>query len=149
MPRSKLYIRLFAFIAVLAWSNVQAMACCWTMKPSVTVKSVKVHQVSGDDYSCCPGEEEDKGSAQPETSATNTMTHGCETHDHGSSALCCTHLDPAEDAVSAPQFSFVQLILFVIELPALPEKSPPATSPFLSFASSGPPRYLALERILI
>ena len=149
MLRSVKFIRLFAILALLAWSNVQAMACCFTMMPKHSSDGkVEVATSMAEDHSCCPGGEAQNASEKPASSQPSS--EDCGMTQHGATALCCTHSDPAEEVVSfSPQFSFIQLALVAYMLPALPEKTPEAVPPPPSLASSGPPRYLALERILI
>lgn len=148
MLRSVKLTRLFAVIALLAWSNVQAMACCFAMPKQASSDKVEFAAPMAEDHSCCPGGEAQSATEKP--SAPPSSTEDCGMNQHGASALCCTHSDPAEEVASfSPQFSFVQLALVAYLLPALPEKPPEAIPPPQPLASSGPPRYLALERILI
>jgi hypothetical protein len=149
MLRSVKFTRPFALLALLAWSNVQAMACCWTMPEQASTQKVEVEAASmAEDHSCCPGGEAQ--SPSDESAQSHSSSEDCGMTQHGASALCCTHSDPSEEASTfSPQFSFVQLALVAYVLPALSEKPPQAVPPPPSLASSGPPRYLALERILI
>jgi hypothetical protein len=148
MPRSVKLTRLFAVIALLAWSNVQAMVCCFAMPSHASADKVEVAAPIAEDHSCCPGGESQTTTEKP--ASPESSDKDCGMTRHGASALCCTHSDPAEEVASfSPQFSFVQLALIAYLLPALPEKPPEAVPPSRPLASSGPPRYLALERILI
>lgn len=154
MLRSVKFTRLFAILALLAWSNVQAMACCWAMpeKASAAHSSSKPEAATSmaEDHSCCPGEEPHASTETPTGKSTpQTSNEDCSPSEHGETALCCTHTEPAEITNFVPQFSFVQLALVAYLLPFLPEKAPDAVPASPPLASSGPPRYLALERILI
>jgi hypothetical protein len=149
MLRSVKFTRPFALLALLAWSNVQAMACCWTMPEQASTHKVQVEAASmAEDHSCCPGAEAQ--SPSDESASSDASSEDCGMTQHGASALCCMHSDPSEESSTfSPQFSFVQLALVAYLLPSLPEKPPQAVPSPPSLASSGSPRYLALERILI
>jgi hypothetical protein len=176
MPRSSFITRLFALIALLAWSNAQAMACCLTMLEQATVKSETAEtgamSAAPEDHSCCPGgmapTEADAGtagnddgavaSADEEHSQTTPQTSSqtddaCKGSHSGAAGLCCTHTDPAEEAISlAPRGSLAQWVFVVARqasLPAAPPLSLQTTGSPPSLAFSGSPRYLMLERFLI
>jgi hypothetical protein len=149
MLRSAKFTRLFAVMALLAWSNVQAMACCWAMLDETSVEKIEVQATSStaEDHSCCPGGEAKTTSDQPVSAPSSQEDCGMT---QGGAALCCTHSDSAEDVTAfSPQFSFAHLALIAYLLPAHPVEPPQAAPPPPTLASSGPPRYLALERILI
>jgi len=148
MLRSVKFIRLFALLALLAWSNVQAMACCFAVPKHSPANKIEVASPMAEDHSCCPGE---KANAPEKAPPTQASSDGCGMPQHSAPSLCCAHhSDPAEEEASfSPQLSFAQLALIAYLLPALPEKLQEAAPSPQTLASSGPPRYLALERILI
>lgn len=152
MPRSVKFIRLFAVLALLAWSNVQAMACCLGLPEQVSIPekagAAEITAPMAEGHSCCPGEEGQGASENP--ASPHPCHEGCGTGSHAAMGLCGTHVYPAEQAASfASPFSFVQGALIVSLLPGLPGKPAQSSLPPPPLASGGPPRYLALERILI
>lgn len=176
MPRSSFITRLFALIALLAWSNAQAMACCLTMPEQAAVQSENAEtgaaSAAPEDHSCCPGgaapTEADAGTAntddkaeastgeqhsQATPHASSQTDDACKGAHHGVAGLCCTHTAPAEEATSlAPRVSLVQWAFVVVlhaSLPTASVLSLQTTGSPPSLAFSGSPRYLMLERILI
>jgi hypothetical protein len=148
MLRSVKPIRLFAILALLAWSNVQAMVCCLAMPLHGSSEKVEAAVSTVEDHSCCPGGESQGVPGNPDS--PEPSGNGCGMAQQGASALCCTQSDPAREAVPfSSSFSFVQAPLVASLFPALPGKSPKAIPPAETSAPGGVPRYLALERILI
>lgn len=144
--------RVVALLALLAWSNVQAMACCWTMQEHASSDPVEVASPKAEDHSCCPGGEvqsvpASQGSDESATAEPVDETCGMPGTDDAS--LCCASGAPAEVTAFSPQFSLVQIAFVVSLLPVFPEKQPEPVLPNPAHASGGSPRYLALERILI
>jgi hypothetical protein len=127
---------------------MQAMACCWALPRHGVKVNAEVAAPMAEDHSCCPGGEVHGASEAP--SVPDQASHGeCGAKQQGSAALCCVHTEPVEVTAFSAAFFFVQSAFVTHLLPALPEKPSGATPSPTVLASSGPPRYLALERILI
>lgn len=173
MPRSPSFIRLFALIAVLAWSNAQAMACCLMMREQGAVETVEMANSMAEDHSCCPGgaapdgakdgakaaandTEESSSAATPASSSSSPSSSpndACANAHQGAAGLCCTHTDPAEHATSLESRSAFVQWAFVVTWHGLVPTPPSASGQSTTFppalASGDQPRYLTLERILI
>ncbi|MCD6024946.1 MAG: hypothetical protein K0Q91_1862 [Fibrobacteria bacterium] len=148
MIQARPLLGLGAFLALAAWANAQVMACCWFPESAETSAS-RISAPMAEDHACCPGEGAE--ATPPEKDSSSRQTCGG-TAMQADPALCCAHdLSPAEIPASASQSSFAAL-LFVAATGSNPAQGaspiPGRVRPTL-YASSGPPRYLSLQRILI
>lgn len=150
MKRSKLFIRLFAFLAVLAWSNVQTMACCRTAPADVSSHSAAAATSAPEakDHDCCGGSDRPQAAHHASKDASKDAAQD-DCSDHATTAFCRAALQPAEEAVASVATFIAPVTLLTFVLAPLPETPSLATAPEPGSLSSGPPRYLALERILI
>jgi hypothetical protein len=132
MLRRAWILRTFAFLAVAAFANAQSMICC--VFP-VRIAGLPAQEMASD-HSCCqktasiPGEQ----TCSPEIS-----THGCNGPAE-SEALQSVSFENPENSPATVQHSIPML--------------EPKASPGPQFASetpldTGPPRFLALRRLLI
>jgi hypothetical protein len=149
MVRSRKILAFSAFLAITAWANVQLMSCCWFSEKAASLISriETMASSTAKGHSCCPREK---------TEATETQGHktplpdcGMDTKGH-TSVGCKQDESPIEISTSSSFISFPQLILATLTFVDLGENASGIHPPSLTLsASSGPPRYLSLQRILI
>jgi hypothetical protein len=158
MPRSRRFLALASLIAALAWTNAQAMTCCWSLglmaavhdaasvSPTVDAGAIEdrnaAHAACHGPTSAATATHEDASPATEQSAAHTSAERG-----DASTAACCETPAPAE--------SFSALL----RLEALPPQAfyTPATAPSgvartfdtHPLHSPGAPRFLALERLLI
>lgn len=139
MNSSGKILALSAFLAVTAWANVQLMSCCWfSEKAASLIDHIETTVASPvENHSCCPGEKSNAASTQ------NNKSH--------SSVGCKQDATPAEITASLSPISFQHVLLATLtfsHIGSINASTPRSLDPILS-ASSSPPRYLSLQRILI
>jgi hypothetical protein len=146
MLRSRRIVAFSAFLAITAWANVQLMSCCWFSEKAASLISriETVATSTAKDHSCCPRE-----TSEITGNKVSLPDCGMETKEPPSVG-CKQDAGPVEITASSSAISLPQLVLAVLTFVDLGEGSSHAHSPSLALkASSGPPRYLSLQRILI
>jgi hypothetical protein len=134
-------LKVGAFLTLAAWANAQAMACCWLPGTAETARApIQVSAPMAGDHSCCPGKGSETPESKPEAAQPDAPGH---------SALCCAQEASPAESVAASNFSFPVFILATVVRDPVEGPSPGLSSSPDPFASPGPPRYLALRRILI
>jgi hypothetical protein len=160
MLRSRRTLALCALVASLAWTNVQAMACCWTW--SAVSADAEAHvelseAASSRATASCHGpeaaSEADRDDAAAGHHTSQTTPEGASSSSCSdaftSSAVpaCCETFAPAENFSAVPHFEALPPHAFYAS-------EPPAYSALVRaghdhFKSPDSPRFLALERLLI
>lgn len=159
MFRTRSVLAISAFLAVTAWANAQAMACCWVPDAlsSVRAEIAEIAESSTSaepmaaDHSCCPGAKSTEDTESSETATSGATMPGCGMDARGVTSLCCESSETA--AVSAKvgtaldgDAGTILLTEFRFGAVSAPE-SPPW--PVLSSPPDGAPPFLSFQRLLI
>jgi hypothetical protein len=165
MMASRKHLPFAAVLALAAWANAQAMACCWVTDAWESLRSGASEIVEtassgasmapmAADHSCCPGSQntEEAESSSPSTS-DETMS-GCVRAAEGVASRCC---ESGETAVSStPSGSAHDGVSGAVGKIILTESrfgvvSGPESPPLLVLSSppDGTPPFLSFQRLLI
>jgi hypothetical protein len=133
-----------AALALLAWANVQAMTCCWSL--GAAHLSEAVADVDDIDHSCCPAK---ASTTSPSPEPTQDIP-ACGMSAQGFSALCCDAGPAAIVSVAkwvSSDFSAMSAwhsAEYQTELGLAPNLYSP-----VDLAASDGPRWLFLRHLLI
>lgn len=144
MPRSRRFLALCALLTSLAWTNAQAMTCCWTARgaESEAVSAGESAHPEGCHASAAPEAPAGSGDAP---AACDAFGAAFGATGEARLAACCEAFAPAETFVHLPDFEPAPapgFLAFEPSGPAAPGDAPDFAPP------RDPPRFLS-ERLLI